>query len=115
MVVVRNLHIDTWVCPPCEQKTMAYCHVNSDVWLGGVDGSGNISSRSVGPGHCSALYHVCDCDPLLLPVRPLNVGGIPGLGRVRVSDPLSAYQRAVAGGRSTRLLFSISLHLHRPV
>src|SRR5260370_757209 len=83
-----------------------------------------VSAERVGPAisvgllsglFSSGLYHLCDCDLLLLPVRSFYVGEIPGLDRIHLLDPLSANRGPVAGGRSTRLLFSISLHLHRPV
>src|SRR5260370_13367698 len=112
---VHNRDVYSWDCPRCEQETVAYSHGNSDAWLRRVDRCRNLSSHSVGPGYSSALYHLCDCDLLLLPVRSFYVGEIPGLDRIHLLDPLSANRGPVAGGRSTRLLFSISLHLHLPL
>src|SRR5260370_10141469 len=107
---VSNRDVYSWDCPRCEQETVAYRHVNSDAWLGRVDRCRNLSSHSVGPGYSSALYHLCDCDLLLLPVRSFYVGEIPGLDRIHLLDPLSANRCPVACGRSTPLLFSISPH-----
>src|SRR5260370_37500824 len=112
---VRNRDVYSWDCPRCERETVAYRHGNSDAWLGRVDRCRNLSSHSVGPGYSFALYHLCDCDLVLLPVRSFYVVEIPRLDRIRVLDPLSANRGPVAGGRSTPLPFSISHHFHPSV